>query len=144
MAIVMSPSTLRAGLDPGCGEKNQDDRTDSRGRCPPQFDEPEAGSLIATIRSHPRARLYVKPLWWIGTHLRALGCEFVERVPTLNEWTRRPELKITADGCAVVTVPREVVEEVSGFGDALSAAQSATARASVISGFLAASLTGPR
>lgn len=110
----------------------------------PIFKEPEAGSLMATIRSHSRTRLYVKPLWWTEAHLPALGCKYVARWPPLREWTGRPELKITANGRAVVIVPREAVEEVSGFGDALSAAQSATARASVISGFLAASLTGHR
>lgn len=110
----------------------------------PIFKEPEAGSLMATIRSHSRTRLYVKPLWWTETHLPALGCKYVARWPPLREWTGRPELKITANGRAVVIVPREAVEEVSGFGDALSAAQSATARASVIGDFLAASFTRPR
>ncbi|KAK4074882.1 hypothetical protein Purlil1_12863 [Purpureocillium lilacinum] len=110
----------------------------------PKVDEPEAGSLIATIRSHRRTRLYVKPLWWIGMHLRVLGCEYVERGPPLQEWTQRPELKITADGCAVIIVPRETDEVTSDLGDALSGARSATARTSVLGDFLAASFTPPR
>ena len=137
------PSTRSAGLAPGCAEKNRLDRTRSQRQRRPQFHEPEPGSLIATIRRHCRTRLYVKPIWWTATHLPALGCEYVAREPP-PEWTRRPELMVTADGRAVVIGPREAVEDVSGFVDALSGARSAAARASVIGDFLAASFTQPR
>lgn len=136
------PSTRSAGLSPAV-PKNRLDRTHSQRQRRPRFHEPEPGSLIATIRRHCRTRLYVNPIWWTATHLAALGCEYVAREPS-PEWTRRPELMVTADGRAVVIGPREGVEDASAFVDALSGAQSAAARASIIRDFLAASFTPPR
>ncbi|KAK4073096.1 hypothetical protein Purlil1_13130 [Purpureocillium lilacinum] len=106
-----------------------------------QLDSPQAVprriGLIARIHN-----VNVGPNF-TNLNLAPLGCEYVAREP-LPEWTRRPELVVTADGRAVVNGPREAVEDASAFVDALSGARSAAARAFIISDFLAASFTQPR